>query len=147
MPSSFPFTACGLVYHPKMVVLSMVLLHLCTKDRHMVSVATKTFTVYMWIPYDVYMSWVPGQVYIFFFLQQCFTFPSFLYSVMLVFNSFYPQFCLVLRTVVSSSLIKENCLNEPTDVHSGLSCYLSVCDLEQCGSLVGCGQFPLRTHF
>lgn len=50
---------------------------------------------------------------------------------MLVFNSFYPQFCLVLRIVVSSSLIKENCLNEPRDVHSGFSCCLSMWDLDQ----------------
>lgn len=77
MPSSFPFTACGLVYHPKMVVLLMVLLHLCTKDQHMVSVATKTFTVYMWIPYDVYMSWVPGQVYIFFSFSSVSLFQAF----------------------------------------------------------------------
>lgn len=55
MLSLFPFAVCGLVYHLKMVVLSTVLLHLCTKDRRMVYVATKTFTVYMWITYYVYM--------------------------------------------------------------------------------------------
>lgn len=69
--------------------------------------------------------------FIFSFFKSVSLFQAFFIVLCLCSILFYPQFCLVLRIVVSSSLIKENCLNEHTDVHSGLSCCLSVWDLGQ----------------
>ena len=93
------------------------------EDQCMVYIATKTFIVYMCITYVLCIYVMDTRPGIYFYLDSLF--PSFLYSVMLIFSFFFPPwFCLVLRTVVSSSLIKENCLNEFTDVNaSDPSCF------------------------
>lgn len=84
----------------------------------MVCIATKTFIVYMCITYVLCIYVMDTRPGIYFYLDSLF--PSFLYSVMLIFSPPPPppRFCLVLRTVVSSSLIKENCLNEFTDANA-----------------------------
>lgn len=64
----FIYCVCSLVYHLKMVVLLKVLLHLCTRDQHMVCIATKTFTVYMCITYILciyVMGTRPGLYFLF----------------------------------------------------------------------------------